>query len=140
MEHGMNHINQSQIWALIANGDTRPTKFTLGCGALSWAIGLALPGDTLVRPVYHYMAEFASEAVWMVLWLMAAIGYFTSTFVSAIPVWCRLISNLLGMTLYTATVLCIFASRTYPFPASIGPDMVIALAALWLFTRSSKPQ
>jgi hypothetical protein len=126
------------VLRLVMYADTGPTQFGLACVAFVWAGGLALPGDTFARPVYRFMNIFGNERVWIVLWLIYGIAMMWTVF-SKVHFAGRLMNNMLGLALFVGSALAIFATRTYPFPAGIAPDLVAAAAAFWLFIRTGIP-
>jgi hypothetical protein len=123
---------------LIIHADIRPTQFWLAWIAFIWAAGLALPGDTFARPVYRFMNIFGGEMVWMVLWLIHGSALMWTVF-RRVHFAARLMNNMLGLALFVGAAMAIFATRTYPFPAGIAPDIVTAAASFWIFIRTGIP-
>lgn len=128
-----------RIWALIAYSDTTPTRFMLALAATAWAVLLLAPGDTMTRPVYRYMADLAgsdAELKWAALWVLHATGMWWRTFSTVPRPRIALAINSLGLGLFGGAAISIYATLTYPIPAAVAPDVVLALAALWVLART----
>ena len=129
-----------RAWSLVAYSDTTPTKFMLAIAATCWAVLLYWPGDTFTRPVYKYMAEVAgadAELKWAALWTIHAAGMWWRTFANKPRPYIAFCVNSLGVLLFSGAAYSIFFTLTYPIPAAIAPDIVLALAAFWVMLRTS---
>jgi hypothetical protein len=129
----------SRLWSLVAYSDTTPTRFMLALAATLWAILLAFPGDTFSRPVYRFMAVAVgqdAEMKWCFFWTLHACGMWWRIFSSTPrPFWALAIHGL-GVMLFSCTAIAIFMTLTYPLPAAIAPDIIMALAAGWVLVRT----
>jgi hypothetical protein len=128
-----------RLWALIAYSDTTPTRFMLALAATGWALLLIWPGDTFERPVYRFMKMIGgdnAEAKWCIAWAAHAGGMWWRIFSSVPrPGW-ALAVHTLGVILFTSSAISIFLTLTYPLPAAVAPDFVLALAAFWVLVRT----
>lgn len=132
-----------RLWSLIAYSDTTPTRFMLAMSASFWSIFLFLPGDTMTRPVYRYMADLASwlgadnpEMAWASLWAIHAAGMWWRVFSSRPRPIAAFCINSLGVLLFSGAAFSIYRTLTYPVPAAIAPDLVLAAAAFWVLVRT----
>jgi hypothetical protein len=126
---------QRPFLRLILCSDTRPTKFALFLGALFWAIGLMLPGDTMTRPSFIYMGTLASENVWCSLWSVYAVGMLFYTF-RRVPNAFAYMLNALGLALWSIYSLAILVQIPWPWPAGLAADGAMFFAAFWLMIRT----
>ena len=129
------------LWLFLC-ADTLPIRALLGVTSLLWALALFLPGDTLVRPVYHYMRIVAgdawwSEHVWATAWALHGALLLYRTFADAKGKTFALLLNVFGLMLYFGALVAMFMTRTYPFPAALATDLSLAFAAFWLLIRTS---
>jgi hypothetical protein len=128
-----------RFWSLVAYSDTTPTRFMLALAATGWALLLIWPGDTFERPVYRFMKMIGgdnAEAKWCIAWAAHAGGMWWRIFSSVPrPGW-ALAVHTLGVILFTSSAISIFLTLTYPLPAAVAPDFVLALAAFWVLVRT----
>jgi hypothetical protein len=125
-----------RLWSLVAYSNTTPTRFMLALAATCWAILLAWPGDTFQRPVYFYMSRLAPEWAWMVLWGIHAAGMWWRCLAESSSPKAALAVNVLGVFLFAGSAAMIFLTLTYPLPAAIATDIVLAMAAIWVLIRT----
>lgn len=128
-----------RLWSLIAYSDTTPTRFMLALAATSWCILLAVPGDTFDRPVYKYMALVAgdhAEAKWCIFWGLHSAGMWWRTFSARPSLYWALAINSLGLALFGSAAISILTALTYPLPAAVAADFVMAAAAFWVLVRT----
>ena len=130
----------SRGWELLAYGSTLWTRAGLAFCSTLWSVFLLLPGETMGRPVYRYMAILFgpySEFVWAALFGTHALGMWWRTLADhPAPVRVSLAINLLGVSVYCYTALSIMLTRTAPFPAAIAADVGCALAAILVAIRT----
>lgn len=129
-----------RLWSLVAYSDTTPTRFMLAFAASLWAMLLYLPGDTFSRPVYRLMAELAGENAelkWAALWTVHAVGMWWRVVAKKPRPYIAFCINSLGVLLFSGAAYSIFFTLTFPLPAAIAPDIVLALAAFWVMVRTS---
>lgn len=133
------------MWALIVYSDTTPTRFMLALAATYWTVFLCLPGETMGRPVYVYMASVARglfpfgdpDLTWAAFWAVHATGMWWRTFSSVPRPAMALAINSLGVLLFTTACIAITMTLTFPFPAAVAPDVVLAMASCWVLVRTS---
>jgi hypothetical protein len=125
-----------KLCSLVLDSDTTVPRVLLAGIALIWAIGLALPGDTFDRPVYRYMAMIASEQAWAICWSVYGVALLYRTFSERNAFKTDLALNFFGLIIYSTTLASIIATRIWPFPAGVGPDVGCAMLAFWVFTRT----
>lgn len=126
-----------RLWSLIAYSDTTPTRFMLAGAGMMWGFFLFLPGATFDRPVYRYMAMLAGETHWAALWLTYSLLMWWRIFSASNAHLWSLVINILGAMLYTTTSVSIYLTLTYPFPAAIATELILALAAGWVLVRTN---
>lgn len=121
---------------LLVHGETTAVRFLLALVAALWSIMLALPGDTLERPVYTNLALLAPEWVWCVVWGAYSVAKFWRIFCTTAPAWATFSINGIGLLLYASSGVCIAFADVWPQPAGQSGEMVLTLAAVWIFSRS----
>lgn len=129
-----------RLWSLLAYSPTAPTRFMLALAASFWAALLYMPGDTFARPVYRLMAELAgdhAEMKWAALWTAHAVGMWWRLVAKKPRPYTAFCVNSLGVLLFSGAAYSIFFVMTFPIPAAIAPDVVLALAAFWVMVRTS---
>lgn len=127
-----------KLWELISVSDTTPTKFLLATSATLWCALLLLPGDSLQRPIYFYLAQLAGERPdekWAFTWGIFAACEWWNTFTSGHPRR-SLFVNAFGMVLYCSIPMAILMQRSYPFPIGAAPYVAIAMASIWVTVRT----
>jgi len=127
---------RERLLDLVLRSDTTPTRFFLGIAGAMWSAGLLMPGDTMERPVYRYMADLAPEIVWATAWAAYSYAMFWRVFSDDHRWRVALLINSLGLALWGYTSFSIFATLTYPYPAGTAPDFACLGAALWVFART----
>ena len=127
--------SQNPIVRLVLCSDTRPTKFALFVGALFWAAGLAVPGDTMTRQSFAVMGDIANEKTWTALWSLYAVGMLWKTF-RHVHISIASIINILGLALWGTFVLAILLQASWPWPAGLASDGVMLLLAFWVLIRT----
>jgi hypothetical protein len=128
-----------RAWWLIAYGSTLWTRAGLAWCSTLWAVGLWLPGETLSRPVYRYMAICfgeQSEFIWASLFTVHSLGMWWRTFSSKPSMNLALTINLLGVALFCFAAFSILATLTHPFPAAVAADLACAFAAILVAIRT----
>lgn len=130
-----------RLWEFIAYSDTTPTKGLLALTATFWAALLLLPGDSLNRPVYFYLALVAGDhpdEKWAAAWLLYALPMWWRVFSAPRRhVWFAMVLNIYGLGLFATIPVCFFMQRLYPFPVGSGPYVALALAAAWVLVRTN---
>jgi hypothetical protein len=115
--------------------DTSPAAICSILSGAFWATCLALPGDTLLRPTYKYMAQIASEEVWMCsfaalaglqLWRLGSRPLKVPYLDFAIKFW--------ALSLWAFVSIACLASQ-WPIAAAMSDTLVIAIACAWDFLR-----
>ena len=104
-----------------------------------WGIALAMPGDTLARPTYRYMAFVASEDYWTVAFLTVATlqtwRLFKRTTVRLFPY--ELALKAVACAMWTFTGLVCMAAQ-WPLAAAMSDTLVVALFS-WIDMSQCKP-
>lgn len=124
-----------RIAEVIYRGDMRSVRLMLALIASFWAIGLALPGDTLARPVYIYM-RFLPEWAWVVLWSAVAAGKFWRLIDQADRHLATMAVDVAAVIVFSGVTSAMVLSRVWPFPAAIAPDIACSVCSLWLAMRT----
>lgn len=131
-----------RFWELIAYSDTAPTRFMLASAATFWCALLLLPGDSLNRPVYFYLALIAGDhpdEKWALVWAVYAFPMWWKIFSRPDKArWVPLLLNLYGLAIFSVIPVCFIMERLYPFPVGSGPYITMALAAAWVAVRTHK--
>jgi len=127
--------SQNPALRLILCSDTRPTKFCLFVGALFWVLGLAAPGDTMMRPSFQTMGMLLNETGWLVLWSIYAFGMLWYTFRHMHWIIAAII-NVLGLGLWSIYTLAVIAQTSWPWPAGLASDGAMFFAAFWILIRT----
>lgn len=128
-----------RAWELVAYGSTLWTRAGLAFCSFLWAFGLWLPGETMRRPVYRYMAIFFgthSELVWASLFTIHCVGMAWLTLSDRDLPRLSFAVNLLGVALFCFAAFSIMATLTYPFPAAVAADLACAFAAVLVAVRT----
>ena len=110
------------------------TRLLLGFSELLWAILLAWPGHTFDRPTYHFMAHVMSEEAWAFVFLFSGL---TQIFIVGTEGFHGLFARYFAgwnAALWVFIVTSMLAS-VYPPPAAISGEIVLALAAVWIWVR-----
>ena len=107
--------------------------------AWGWFIGLSLPGDTLARPTYKYMAVVAPEDYWTVviglIALLQSWRLFKRTTLKLFPY--ELALKALAALVWTYIAIACYASQ-WPPAAAMSGDLAVALCA-WIDMSQCKP-
>jgi cytochrome c oxidase assembly factor CtaG len=86
------------------------------------------------------MAEVAgdhAELKWACLWTVHAVGMWWRVVANRPRPYMAFCINSLGVLLFSGAAYSIFFTLTFPLPAAIAPDVVLALAAFWVMVRTS---
>lgn len=121
---------------LMLRSDTAPTRFFLAMAAGLWALGLAIPGDTMTRPVYRYMGALAGESFWISAWAAYSGLMLWRVFTARNGWYIALAINTFGLALWGFCSISIMLTLTHPYPAGVAPDFACLAAALWVFART----
>lgn len=130
-------MNKSFVPAMsraLFDSDLVITRLLLGFSELLWAVLLAWPGVTFERPTYHFMSHVMAEEMWAVVFLFSGItqifivgaeqfhGLFARYFAGwNAALWCFVVSSML--------------MSVYPPPAAISGEIMLAIAAFWIWIR-----
>ena len=115
---------------------TRPLRLYLALVASFWAIGLALPGQTLERPVYEYMRLAWGEDSWTFLWTVLALSLWWRSIDHTERRSWTVATDIFALAMFTATAAGIIAAKVWPWPAATAADLACVAAALWVLVRT----
>jgi len=110
------------------------TRLVLALSEFTWAVLLLWPGDTFGRPTYTGMAAIMTESHWGAVFLATAVmqlaiitrGNFHSREARYFAAF--------NAALWLFVVGSMLAS-VYPPPAAISAEIVLSIAAFWIWFR-----
>jgi hypothetical protein len=110
------------------------TRLLLGLSEFTWFLLLLWPGPTFGRPTYNHMAHVMGEEAWAVVFFLSAATQVT--IVIRRDFHCRLARYFAAwnMVLWVFVVVSMLLS-VYPPPAAISAEIVLSLAAVWIWVR-----
>ena len=120
---------------LILCADTRPTRLLLAVASCFWAIGLLVPGDTFMRPVYRYFPIIGGEWTWAGMWMAYSLCMLASAMLT-LRRYVALALNAFGLAIWGFSSFAVLATLTHPYPAGTAPDFALLLAAFWVMIRT----
>ena len=115
-------------------GDTEVFRMFMALASLTWSFLLFWPGDTFARPTYKLMAEFGTEHVWAVLFLIQGLAGLFSLLYNCKKICILVLDSILGCILWTGSCVAMLLS-VYPPPAAISAEIIVAWFSWWLLIR-----
>lgn len=129
----MTYINQ-RLSAAIFDSDLIASRIFLGLAEALWAVSLWWPGESFARPAYGGMSVVMHENAWGLVFALSAVtqlgivamGHFAHTYARIFAGW--------NFVLWAFVCLSMLLA-VYPPPAAISGELVLCLAAGWIFAR-----
>jgi hypothetical protein len=125
---------RSRLLVLLLDTNLLSARFMLMVASLSWAFALLLPGDGFVRPLYQPMRLIAPEHVWAALFGLHGVSSLIASFSRCRHRLFFFLEPALGLLLYSASTLSVWAGADQPAPL-LSCSFACMAAAFWLVAR-----
>jgi tryptophan-rich sensory protein len=125
---------------LFNEADLLALRLVLALSSLSWAILLAMPGNTFDRPMFYVADKAMPEEIWTLLFCIHGIAAMVSLFSCKRIKILFFLDSILGSFLWTgisigmlSSVLC--EQVFHSMPDAAGSAIVLAMASWWSLIR-----
>ena len=133
MSQIMEHVT-NKISAAIFDSDLIASRILLGLAEALWAITLWWPGETFGRQTYEGLANIMHEDAWGLVFALSAatqlsivaFGHYHHTYARIFAAW----NSVLWFYICASMLISV-----YPPPAAISGEIVLAVAAAWIWLR-----
>lgn len=124
----------SAISRAIWDSDLIASRVILGGAEFFWAILLLWPGNSTMIPMHVNMSTYFGGYFWGCVFLISSVFQFVIVILNKLHSTPARYFAFWNMCLWLYAVLSII-TLTYPPPTAIGGEIVLALAAFWIWIR-----
>ena len=136
-----------RVWWIIGYGSPLWTRAGLAFASACWAIGLALPGNSMDRPAFVYLRQIGNwggelvgglpaEYFWLILFAVHSAGMTWQTLFETTARRVTFAINILGVIVFSAPPMCFVFAAPFPWPSGVASDVACAAAAILVAVRT----